>query len=611
MSLYLQLAFLSILEIILLLSSPFSYAKLFTRPEDVPSRTYDFIIVGAGTAGSVLASRLSEDPHKSVLVIEAGVSDSSVSTIQIPFLASSLRQTSVDWNYTTVPQSGLNGRSLTVPRGFVTGGSSSINSMAWTRGSSDLWNSYAKITNDVGWSWDSIQSYWKKISTLVPPTSNDAITPDQIPLSNSNGPVLVNLPNYDIPPRQQVFDAANTAQDPRFRFTRDVNSGDSLGFGYNQASAGHGFRSSSATAYLNPALATRSNLDLLINTRVTRLVNDPVIQTKPVFKQVELAQSPHGDHLLFKATDEVILSAGTFGSAQILLLSGIGPKDELEKVIVDSPDVGKNLKDHPVVQIYFTVNSTDTLDSIFRNSTLTAQLLAEWQQNKTGILSDTPINVFGLLQLPDTFFTSVDSNPASGPKSPNLEMIFNAFSATPTAPAPSAGNFLSVVIALVSPTSAGSIKLVPNSTDTFTAPLIDFQVLATDFDMSAMVQAINDTEKFLSAPSWTRDGYLIGPFGEFANATTADARLQYIRNNADTIHHPVGTLKMGRNSPAQRLGGEGVVDPRLNVRGIQGVRVVDASILPAIPECHTQAVVYIVAERAADMIKQAFGMLGH
>ncbi|KAF5350327.1 hypothetical protein D9758_012818 [Tetrapyrgos nigripes] len=587
-------------------------AAVYTNPSDVPSsNSYDFIVVGAGTAGNVVASRLSEDSSKKVLVIEAGVDDTGVVTVEVPFLAPLAQNTAVDWNYTTIPQTGLNGRSITVPRGFVLGGSSSINFLGWTRGSEDLYNKIASITGDSGWGWDALESFWTKISTFVQPTDNDQVTPDEIPQSNGNGPLDVSLPNFDIEPDERVFETAKLlqSQDSRFKYTVDMNAGDSLGFGYNQVTAGGGARTTSATAYLHPALNSRSNIDLLINTRVTRLLQSSTSGSTPVFGKVEVAQKAGGPKTVFQASSEVILSAGTIGTAQILLLSGIGPEADLGQVVVNSPDVGKNVRDHPLLELYFSVNSNDTYDDALRDADLQTTLLNQWFASKTGLFADTPVNTLGFMRLPDSFFTSGVSDPSSGAKSAHTEVIFvDAFVPTAQNPMPSVGDFMTVIVAVVSPTSVGSIKLASGGSDTFTQPLIDYGLLSTDFDVQAMLQAITDSETFIAASPFHRDGFLVAPFGGFANATTTQQKVDYMRNNADTVHHPVGSAKMGADSPSSPLGGDGVTDPRLRVRGVKGLRVVDASVLPIIPECHTQAAVYLIAERAASLIKEDNGM---
>ncbi|KAF5342725.1 hypothetical protein D9758_015865 [Tetrapyrgos nigripes] len=595
------------------------HAALYTNPADLPSKNYDFIVIGAGTAGSVVASRLSEDLTKKVLVIEAGVDDTGNLNVEVPFFAPLAANTAVDWNYTTVPQHGLNGRSIKVPRGYVLGGSSAINYLGWTLGSQDYYNKLASITGDAGWGWTSMQGFFKRVSTLVPPTDNPTITPDEIPHSNGNGPLLVNLPNVDLEPDQRVFTTAKALKSSpssdlrRFGYTNDMNGGNALGIGYNQVTAGEGTRTTAATAYLHPALQNRKNIDVVIHTRVTKLVKSGQEGSVPVFKSVEVATSKGGAKTTFTASKEVVLSAGTIGTAQILLLSGIGPQADLgSKTVVNAPQVGKNVRDHPLVSIFYNVNSNRTYDDALRDSSLQATDLNEWLATKGGLFSASPVNTLGFLRLPQTFFSPARPDPASGPNAPNSELIFvDGFVPGDTNPLPATGHFMSIICAIVSPTSVGSIKLSSN-TDTFTQPLIDYNVLGTDFDVQAMLQTITDAQTFVSTKvggvnPFTKDGYLQSLFGDFASAKTTADKIAFMRAHADTVHHPVGSARMGS---AKSGFTDGVVDSRLRVRGVKGLRVVDASVLPIIPEAHTQAAVYTVAERASDLIKQDNGLSG-
>ncbi|KAF5336644.1 hypothetical protein D9758_015928 [Tetrapyrgos nigripes] len=619
--------------------------SLYTDPTDVPRKEYDFIVVGAGTAGNVIATRLSEDPTKRVLVIEAGLDDTGVLSIQVPFLGFNNEGSSVDWNFTTVPQKELNNRTIPVPRGFVLGGSSSINLMIWTRGARDLWDNYAQITGDLGWSWNALQKYWNKastyldstvISTLVPPTSNPNIPPpppNDPTLSNGNGPVLVTRANFP----NELDDKVNNAsmllqqQNPhsRFKYTVDMNTGDSIGFGYTQQTTGRGQRSSSATAYLHPALnSNRRNLDVLIHTRVMRLLqpnsttsNDD--SSVPYFNQVEVAQSVDGPRFKFSARNEIILSSGAIavtgnlsqGTPQLLLLSGVGPKNELEKlgidVVADRPAVennpefsrsGKNLHDHPLLLTNYNVNSNQTLDDIARDPALQAQLLQQWQNNRTGLFANTPGSVLGFMRLPKEQLIGVQ-DPASGPHAPHLEMVFVDSFLNLFEPLPATGHFIAVLNSIVAPKSAGSLTLASANGGTFTQPLINYNIYGDSFDIQAMLQAINDTETFLSTPPWTQNNFIISIVGRNSTSLgTKEEKIAFMRDNTITLFHPVGTARMGRKQ-------EDVTNSRLLVRGVKGVRVVDASVFPTIPECHPQAVVYTLAERAADLIKQDHRML--
>ncbi|KAL0064313.1 hypothetical protein AAF712_008759 [Marasmius tenuissimus] len=573
-------------------------SKLLHSIDELKDTNYDYVIAGAGTAGSVLASRLSEDGENRVLVVEAGVDNANIQNIIVPFLASGAQNTIVDWNFTTIPQAGMLNRTIPLPRGHVLGGSSSINIMVWNRGSNDLWDDFARLSNDSGWSWDSVAKYNLKTSRLVPPTDGRDTTGQVIPSAHGNGPVQTSLITLPMVTDDLAADAAKSLGG-RFKFNEDMNTGDMTGLGYVQSSVGHGERSSAATAYLVPAL-NRTNLDVLINTRALKVYSSQSPSSGiPTIDTLEVAQSADGSRVNVTAAKEIILSGGVFGTPQILLLSGIGPQDELSKldlpVLVDSPDVGQHLTEHPLLTTYFEVDSNRTLDPVSRNATLQQELLQQWQASRTGLMANPAGgSMIAFLKNPPDFFDGFD--PSSGPGSGNTEII-NGF-APGIIPLPQNGSYLTLTMAVVSPTSRGTFTL--NSTNPFNSPTIDPQLYATDYDIQSMVQVMKDAETFVSQPPW--DEFVVRPFIEFAND---EEREIFARNTSRTVNHCIGTARMG---PGGVEGG--VVDSELRVKGVKGLRVVDASIFPRIPENHPQAVVYIVAERASDLIRSSDRVTG-
>ncbi|TRM60387.1 aryl-alcohol-oxidase from pleurotus Eryingii [Schizophyllum amplum] len=556
------------------------FAKILKSLEDLEGSKYDFIVVGAGTAGSVLANRLSEVSEWKVLVVEAGVDDEGILDVEVPFLGTNLPDTEVDWNFTSTPQAELFNRSVPLSRGYVPGGSSSINLMTWNRASNDFWDSLARLTNDSAWSWDAVEQYNRKASRLVPPADGHDTTGEVDPSVHGNGPVQVSLPGFPTELDNRVVASAQ-ALGGRFRYNKDFNAGDMLGFGYVQSSIGNGERSSSATAYLHPAL-NRSNLDLLINTRVTRIV-DSSTDASRVMTTVELAQSEDGPRTQLTATKEVILSAGVFGTPQLLMLSGIGPKAQLEalniSMILDSSEVGAGLTDHPLLANYYEVNSNSTFDAVLRDEDILAADLKEWEEERQGIPEDDHCR---------------RGDPSSGPTSGNLEFLFiNGFAPFGSTPVPTNGSFMTVLAAVVSPKSRGSLTLA--SASVWDAPLIDLGLYTDDYDVAAMLDGVHALRTFLDADPWK--GYLVGLYGDIADATTDDALAIYARNNSITVNHACCTARAGPG---------GVLDADLRVNWVNGLRVVDASIYPQIPEAHPQAPTYIVAERAADLIKAVY-----
>ncbi|TDL28939.1 aryl-alcohol-oxidase from pleurotus Eryingii [Rickenella mellea] len=577
---------------------------LFTAPNQLTKTEYDFVIVGAGAAGNVLASRLTENPKFSVLVVEAGITNEGILASVVPFLAPTLSpNTPVCWNYTTTLQPGLGNRSVPYPRGRVLGGSSSINYQLYTRGSSDDFDRFAKVTGDKGWSWNSLIPYIKKGERLVPPADHRDTTGQVDPAVHGNGPLEVSLSGLLT---GIDFRVINTTKElgHEFPFNLDHNSGNTIGISWMQSTVGESKRSSSATAYLDPALG-RPNLDVLIHTQVIKLHSTGKVKNLPTFKTVEIAQTVDGVRTNVTAKNEVILSAGAVGTPQILMLSGIGDPASLKSVgvqaLVNLPDVGQHLQDHPVLAIAFPVNFTGTFDEVFQNTTFAAQALQQWNSTGQGIFSDTPDNTIAFLRLPNNspIFKNF-SDPSAGPKSGHYELLFASYARPGTSGVPvnTTGHFITVGLVVVSPASVGSMALA--SSDPFAFPTIDPGFLTSKFDVFTFVEAYKSTRRFLNASVW-KDIIIGGPLGPLANATTDDEIAAFIRSQAMSIKHPVGTARM---SPAHAKWG--VVDPSLLVKGVSGLRVVDASIFPEIPAAHTVGPTYIIAERAADLVKAAW-----
>jgi choline dehydrogenase len=517
---------------------------------------YDYIIAGAGSAGCVLAHRLSEDPRARVLLIEAGGPDKR-QEIHIPAAFSKLFKTEVDWAYETEPQPQMEGRRMFWPRGKVLGGSSSINAMIYSRGNRrdhDRWADFGV----TGWGYRDILPYYKKSENFERGANE---------YHGAGGPLNVTHLRTVNPLSYKYLEAT---QQVGFTYNEDFNGAAQEGVGHFQVTQKGGKRHSAAAAYLKPALA-RPNLEVRTHAHVTRvLFNGP--------RAIGVAYVREGKTEEVRASREVILTGGSINSPQLLMLSGIGPADHLRAldipVMVDLPGVGENLQDHLLIGVEYELTKPIGLHKADNLSNILKFLVF-----KSGPLTSNVAEVGGFIKT------------RAGLDLPDIELLFapvfymNHGFGNPDAHGVALG------VAIQHPDSRGQIRL--RSDDPLAAPLIQPNYLAAESDLACGIEGVKVSREIAATKFF--DGYRGKEIWPGPEARSDDAIADHIRRTSDTLYHPIGTCRMGTDKDA-------VVDGELRVRGVEGLRVVDASVIPIQATGHTNAVAIMVAEKAADLI---------
>ena len=531
---------------------------------DLHAETYDFVIVGAGSAGCVLANRLTASGRYSVLLIEAGGRDSNP-WIHIPIgYGKLIRNPNVNWMYETEPEPELGGRRIYQPRGKVLGGSSSINGLVYIRGQREDYDLWRQLGN-TGWAFDDVLPYFMR-------SEDQARGADH--LHGVGGPLMVSDQTYKHP-LAEAFIAAG--QEQGIPYNEDFNGPTQEGVGYFQMTARNGRRCSAATGYLNPA-KKRSNLTILTHSHATRILMEGR-------KAVGVEYSRNGETGQVRAGHEVILSGGAINSPQVLELSGIGDgailKDHDIEVAHHLPGVGANLQDHLQVRFVLrckekiTVN--DRYNNIFR---------------RIGIGLEYLLQRKGPMTISAGFATSFfKTRPELA--TPDIEVHFLLFSTDKIGDALHDFPGFTASVCQLRPESRGTVHI--KSTDPFQAPAIFCNYLSAEADRQTKVDGVKKLRSVLHSPALSR--YMEEEVEPGLDVSSDEDILAYCRKMATTIYHPSSTCSMGTDSMA-------VVTPRLNVAGVEGLRVVDASVMPRLVSGNCNAAVIMIAEKAADMIAE-------
>ena len=524
--------------------------------------SHKYIIIGAGSAGCVLANKLSENPSNSVLLIEAGPMD-NYSPIKMPLAASSLfKNKKYGWGYETEPEKNLNNRTINWPRGKTLGGSSSINGMLYIRGQANDYEEWEKVGNK-GWGYRDLMKYFIELE-------NNQNHEDQY-----HG----NFGSLWVETYEPILDASRSFLSACEKYglhkNNDFNGEDQEGFGNYQVNIKNGKRFSASDAFLRPAL-DRSNLHLLTNTLVEKIItsNKKAIGVK--------VKNKDGSNII-GCTSEIVLCGGSINSPQILMLSGIGPKEDLMKhnisVVEDLPGVGQNLQDHLTVNISYKINRLKTFSELMKPLGMIKNLFEYFIQQK-GLMT-YPASDIGV------FFKTNDEV-----QTPNAQIHF----------APGAGKYnkngamkpssgITASVCNLRPKSRGHLTLA--SSNPADAPKIYANYLDNEEDIQWMIEGVKKTrEIFKTSPMQELEAIELQPGSECLEKSEI---AEFIKNESLSVYHPVGTCKMG-------LTKECVVDDQLKVRGISGLRVADASIFPSIISGNTNATCNVVGAKCADLI---------
>ena len=524
----------------------------------------DYIIVGAGSAGCVLANRLTANGKHSVLLLEAGPRDTNP-WIHIPLGYGRLfKEEAVNWMYQTEPEPGLNGRNVFQPRGKVLGGSSSINGLLYIRGQQQDYDRWRQQGN-LGWGYDDVLPYFKR-------AEDQARGGDEF--HGVGGPLPVSDWRHADPLSAAFVDAAVQVGIPR---NPDFNGAVQEGAGFFQTTTRGGRRASAAVAYLRPAKA-RPNLHVETSAMAERILFEGARAAAVTYRAAGIPRSA-------RARREILVSGGAYNSPQLLQLSGVGPADLLRShgidVVLDAPGVGHDLQDHLQVRIVMRCSQAITLNDIVNNPFRKVMTGLRYAAFRTG-----PLTIAAGTS--GAFFRT---NPRLA--SPDIQIHFLPFSTDKMGEKLHSFSGFTASVCQLRPESRGSLRI--RSADPAAPPEIRINYLASEVDRTANIEGLKILRKILRAPALAP--YVVEEVDPGDKVTSDEALLAYCRARGTTIYHPTSTCRMGNDPLA-------VVDQRLRVRGTDGLRVIDASVMPNLVSGNTNAPVIMIAEKASDMILQ-------
>ncbi|MBN9005746.1 MAG: choline dehydrogenase [Rhizobiales bacterium] len=526
------------------------------------AREFDYIIVGAGSAGCVLANRLTASGQHLVLLLEAGPKDSNI-WIHVPLGYGKLfKEASVNWMFQTEPEPGLNGRSVFQPRGKVLGGSSSINGLLYVRGQHEDYDRWRQRGN-IGWGYDDVLPYFKKAEDQCR-GSND--------YHGAGGPLPVSDWRHHDPLSEAFVKAAAEVGIPT---NPDFNGATQEGAGFFQTTTRRGRRASTARSYLRPAMQ-RSNLHVETEAQAQRLLFEGRRAVGVVYKQ-------NGIERTARARKEMIVASGAYGSPQLLQLSGVGPADLLKQrgiaVVLDAPGVGNDLQDHMQARIVMRCKQKVTLNDVMNNPLRQIMAGAQYAALRKGPLT--------IAAGTSGAFFKTDPRLAS----PDIQIHFLPFSTDKMGEKLHPYSAFSASVCQLRPESRGTLRI--KSADASVAPEIRINYLASETDRTAFIEGMKILRNILKAPAMAP--YVIDEAEPGPSVVTDEQILEFCRQRGSTVYHPTSTCRMGNDPLA-------VVDQRLRVHGMEGLRVVDASVMPDLMSGNTNAPTIMIAEKASDMI---------